>query len=299
MIRTILTLLLFQQCLYAQSYVDIVKIYGNTTSQNNFVNSASSTKINEFGVDVTYPILFKNNDAVITGLMVESTQLKLSDYERPTKISSYTLRLGLNKIHSERWSGTYLIIPKLASDFKISSVKNLQIGALGLLKYKKSDYANYKIGLYYNSELFGPFFVPILGYYSGGADKKFEANIMLPLLVDVNYKLMNWMNVGINFTGQIKSYRISSLNNSLSTAYIAKTTNEITGYLKFNFTQNIILYTRVGYSVLRSYREFKENDKMDLAISLIKIGNNRTQLNNDFSNGFLYQTILLYRFIQK
>jgi hypothetical protein len=139
---------------------------------------------------------------------------------------------------------------------------------------------------------------PIFGLYYLNPWKKFEANLVLPSSADFNYRLQKWLNAGINFSGQIKSFRLAELETSQNPGYVVKSSNEICGYLKFNFSKNISLLTRAGYSVGRTYRVFDESDKIDLGISLIKIGNDRTQLNTNFSDGLVYQTILLYRFVQ-
>src|SRR6185436_9661208 len=96
---------------------------------------------------------------------------------------------------------------------------------------------NYKVGLFYNSELFGAFFVPILGVYHLSEDKKFEANITLPNLVDINYKLNNMLTSGLSFVSQIRSYRISNVASGGGPGYLRKGTNEPSLYLKINFTK--------------------------------------------------------------
>lgn len=292
-----LALIFLAENSFAQNYVDIARIYFNTTPLNEFGNSGSKTRINELGVDLTIPIVLKKT-VLLTGLMAESTSVKLDQDLAIARISSYTLRFGFNKKFSDAWSGTFLAIPKLASDFRESTDKNFQIGALGLLRYNRNETFNYKVGVYYNAELFGTFFVPILGLYHGGPDKKFEANVLLPSLVDLNYKIAQWANVGLNFTGQIKSYHLSGQTTGGLPGYVVKTSNEICSYLRINFSSRISLYTRVGVSVLRSYKVYDQDDKIDLGISLLKIGDNRSQLNSNFSNGLLFQSILLYRFVQ-
>jgi hypothetical protein len=295
---SLLSILIGNSKISAQNYVDIARLYYNTTEQNQFDNSASSTRINEFGIDITYPIVLNSKWIAITGVLAEQTSLRIVENEPTIELTSFTFRAGFIKKHSERWSGTYLIIPKLASDFSQSGSGNFQMGAVGLMKYNKNEVFNYKIGLYYNTELFGNLIVPIFGFYYGGPEKKWEANVLLPGLVDFNYRVVDWLDVGLNFTGQIRSYRLNALASNSQAGYVTKTSNEICPYLKFNFNKNLILMTRVGYSVGRSYRMYDEEDKIDLGISLIKIGNNRTQLNSDIADGFLFQSILVYRFVQ-
>ena len=295
----VLFLVLKYGSIHAQNYVDILKLYYNTTSRNQHEGTGSGTRIDEAGAELTYPIVLSTSTAIYTGLAIESVNLKIFPYADYSTLSAYSLRLGFNKKHSDRLSGTYLVIPKLASDFRESSSHNFQVGFFGLLKFTKHKNFNYKLGLYYNTELFGPFVAPIFGLYYLNPTKRFEANLLLPSTVDLNYRIQDWLNAGISFNGQLKSFRLSELPSLPTVGYVVKTSNEICTYLKFNFTPELSLLTKVGHSVGRSYRVYEENDKIDLGISLIKIGNDRTLLNTEIADGTVYQATLLYRFIQK
>jgi Domain of unknown function (DUF6268) len=282
----------------SQNYVDIARLYYNTSALNQFEGSPTETRVTELGLDFTYPIVLKNNDALLTGIAYEMIEAKLVDNGGYKTISSIAVRLGMSKIHNEKWSGTYLLIPKLASDFEQSSGKNFQLGALALLKYTKHDQLNYKIGLYANSELFGPFTVPLFGFYYLSPSKTFEANVTLPQLVDVNYKLHKAVTVGFNFTSQIRSYRLAQLTATLQPAYVVKTANEIGGYVKFNLTKQLSFQTKVGYTLGRTYKVFDEEDKIDWAIMFVKLGDDRAQLTSNFSDGLVWQGTLLWRFFK-
>jgi hypothetical protein len=289
--------LLFNTNVFGQKYVDIAKFWYGNSSLNKFDQSESSTRLKELGLDVTVPIVINSSDAILTGLFYERIQTRLFEKDPETTVSVIGVRAGLSKKHSEKWSGTYLIIPKLASDFQEVNSKDFQLGFIGLLKYLKNPNKNYKVGLYYNSELFGPFIVPLVGIYSLSKNEKFETNLTLPFLADVNYSIHKRVNIGINFNGQVRSYHLTQVNSTNQPGYLVKSTNELFSYLKFNLTKGLSIQTRLGYSVGRSYRVYDENDKISFGSMLIKVGDNRTQLNTDFADGFIYQATVLYRFI--
>ncbi len=283
----------------AQKYVDLAKMYYSFSADNKFENSDSITRIQELGVDITIPVVINSSDAILTGLIYERNQTKLFASQPEQTFSVIGLRAGLSKKHSDKWSGTYFLIPKLASDFKDLSGKDFQIGAIVLMKYNKRDNLNYKLGAYYNTELFGPLIVPLFGLYYLSANKKFETNLTLPFLADANYKVHERLNVGINFNGLVRSYRLSDIPESDQGGYVVKASNEVFSYLKFNLSKSLSIQTRVGYSIGRSYRVYAESDKITVGSILIKVGDDREQLNTDFEDGFIYQASLLYRFIQK
>lgn len=282
----------------AQNYVELAKFYYSNTALNSFEQSDSSTRIKELGLDITAPLLINASDAILTGLIYERIETKLFEGYPAETFSVAGLRIGLSKKHSEKWSGTYLLVPKLASDFKHITWKDFQFGAIALLKYTKHENLNYKLGLYFNTELSGPFLAPLLGLYYLSESKKIEANLMLPFLADINYKLLNRLYVGANFTGLVRSYHLSELPTSEAPGYVVKASNEFSSYLKFNLTNALSVQARIGYSLGRSYRVYDEGDKITFGTVLIRVGDDRQQLNTDFSDGFVYHASLAYRFVR-
>jgi hypothetical protein len=277
---------------FSQNYVDLLKVNLNTTPNNTFDSSSVKTKVNEVMVDFTIPIKLNEKTSLITGLIYENIQTKLFEEGNVKSFGSSTLKLGINNKFNEKLSGTLVLLPKIASDFKSIGNKDFQVGAIGILKIKKHDNLNYKIGLYYNSELFGPFFVPMFGFYYLSPNKKFEANVMLPLQGDVNYKIIPFMSIGCNYNGLNRSYHLNYYNGS----YVSKFSNELYAYLKFDVTKKIIFQTKVGQSLGRKYKVYDENDKVDLGLPLLFIGDHRKQINTNFSNGLIFQFSFFYRF---
>lgn len=279
----------------SQNYVDFLKVTGNTTSVNKFDTSSSSTKINEIYADLTVPIKLNENSCLLSGVIYENIQTKLFEDGNAITLNSYTLKLGMNKVFNEKWSGTAVLLPKLSSDFVNVGNKDFQMGGIAIIKFKKSSSLNYKFGMYYNTDLFGPFFVPMVGMYYLSPNKKFETNIMLPLQADVNYKIIPFMNIGFNFNGQIRSYHLTDITPTIHSAYVARSTNEFFAYLKFNLSKSLSIQTKVGQSLGRSYRVYDENDKVNFCLPATFIGPKRHQLNTNFANGQIFQVTLLYR----
>jgi len=276
--------------------VDILKVNASTTPYNAFDTSSSKTKIDQIDVDLTVPIKINYRLSIISGVMFESFQTKLFEGGNVKTFGSTALKIGANKQFNDHWSGTAVLLPKVATDYKALSGKDIQVGVVGIMKYKKSDHINYKFGMYYNSELFGPFFVPMVGMYYLSPNKKFETNIMLPLQADVNYKLIPFMNIGVNFNGQIRSYHLTDITPTHHSTYIARSTNEFYAYLKFNVTKGLSITTKVGQSLGRSYKVYDEDDKVTFGLPATFIGHKRQQLNTNFSNGMIFQAALIYRF---
>lgn len=289
-------LLLFVHWAYGQKYVDLARVYYSNSAQNNFENSDSSTRVMEFGVDLTGPIVINDKRVILTGLFYEQTQAKLYPDQPEQAMNILGLRAGISITHSDTWTGSYILVPKIASDFNSIDGNDFQIGAIALLKYNKQENMNYKLGMYYNAEFFGPLFIPLFGLYYQSANKKFETNLTLPFQADANYQLNKHLHTGMNFNGQVRSFRLSEIPERSTEGYVVKSANELFSYLRINLTRQLLVHLKAGYTLGRSYRVFEEGDKVSFASILVRVGDDRTQLNTDFSDGFVYQAGLVFRF---
>jgi len=99
------------------------------------------------------------------------------------------------------------------------------------------------------------------------------------------------MKIGANFSAFVRSYHLSERN-----VYLVKKSNDVFGYLQFNLSKSILLQTKTGYSIGRSYKVYDNNDKTNLAVSAFRFGDDRTVLNPTFKNGLLFKVRLIYRF---
>lgn len=291
----ILLLCFFSANHYGQNYVDLAKVSGSTTPLNTFHSSSTASVLNEYTADVFLPVKLKKNTTFLTGLIYEQVQTKLFSEQSMQRLSSVTLKLGWNHIFNKHFSATVVLLPKLATNFGKLSEKDMQMGAITVFKYSVNANLNYKYGLYYNVERFGPFFVPLLGCYYMSGNKRLEINLMLPLSVDLNYRLVSWLNAGLNFNGQTRSYHVSNSKPGLNSAYVSRTSNEVFGYLKFNFGNNFSCQAKLGRSFGRKYRVYKTDDRVDFALPLVFVNDHRQQLNTDFSDGLIFQAALIYR----
>ncbi len=292
----ILIVFVFVQFADAQSYVDLIKINHNNTLQNNFENSAVTTNITETDLELTLPLVINTQTNFLTGFIFEKIDTQLFEDETRESFSSFSLKLGMNKIHSEKWSGTFVLLPKVSSDFEHLTKRDFQIGGFALLKYKKNEFTSYKVGLYSNAELFGPWVVPLFGIYYLSPSNQFEVNVVAPFLADFNYKVHRTVGVGLTYAGQVRTYHLNQVSTTGASGYVERATNEVSAYLKFNLTKSIILQTKFGHSIGRHYRVYDDNDRVTMGFPLVFIGDDRQQLNTDIEDGWVYQFMLLYRF---
>ncbi|MFK8045038.1 MAG: DUF6268 family outer membrane beta-barrel protein [Crocinitomicaceae bacterium] len=278
---------------FGQNYIDLVKFDYAASSPSSYDTTAAEVNLREMNGDFTLPIVINEKATILTGLTYEYTQGSFNPFRDKESVTGITLKLGTNIKHSDKWSGTYILLPKVSSDLKKFGKDDFQIGGVALMKYIKSDRLNYKFGLYANTELFSTFLVPILGFHYLSPSEKFEAKVLLPLAVDLNYSLSDKIRVGFNFKGQVRTYNLNEPLFNENDRYLARSTNDLYTYLQYSLKSGINLQLGVGRSVARSYRIY--NETVDFAMPLVYFGNERSQLNADFSDSWLFKVSAFYR----
>lgn len=292
-IHLILILSLWSDLATSQNYIDLVKFDYAITPANVFDTGAVTTPLQELNGNLTIPLAINDNLALLTGVTYEMTSASFNPNREEESVTGITLKLGANIKHNSKWSGTYMFLPKISSDLKKVSDRDFQFGGAVLMKYTKTDHFNYKFGIYGNSELFGPFLVPIFGFYYLNPSEKFEAKVLLPLSVDLNYAITKSIRFGLNFKGQVRSYNLNTAIGSETHRYLARSTNDVYTYFQYGMKNGINFQLGVGRSIGRSYRIY--NEQVTLGIPLFYFGDNRTQLNTDFSDSWLFKIGAFYR----
>ncbi len=289
----IITSLIFSPftLLFSQEYINLARLSYNISNDNAFDLEEGETSLKELSFDLNIPIPLSEKKALLTGLLYENIQLKLYNNDKYTTLHTVNLKAGVNQKFNKNWDVTYMLLPKFSSDLIKWKKDDFQIGALALFKKHLRKNFNYKFGVFYNSDRFGPFLTPLIGlYYHKG---KWETNITLPASADGNYSISKNGKIGLRFDGAIRSFNLNSSFEGKD-QYVRRSNNELSGYLQWNM-KGVNFQFQVGTTIGRSYRTYEENDQVDLTVSFLKFGSFDQQLNEDFSDGIFFKTTILYQ----
>lgn len=279
----------------AQNYIDIVKLSYSNTPLNKFENSQEKTNVAQYALELNFPVVLNEKNTLLTGIFSNRTHLKFdSDNANYLNVNTIGLKIGLNSIYSDKWSATYLLLPKLSSDLTDVSGDDFQLGIVGLANYKKRENLKFKFGFYFNTETYGSLFVPLIGLYYLSPNNKFETNLTLPIKFDVNYLLSKIVSVGMNFDGLGSSYNLNEVIYTPNGEYLTIKSNELFGYFRFKIGASFNIKTKVGYSFYRTSELYSDDDHIDYAIASLNVGDNRAPLNNNFKDGAIFKIELLY-----
>jgi hypothetical protein len=279
----------------SQNYFDIVNLTYINTPANDFEVSNGDTNVEELNVELNFPVVLNKKTILLTGFFANRTRVGLDANLASTHLQVLGFNIGINKTFNDKWSATFMTYPKIASDNLTLSSDNLQLGFLSLFTKKKHANLKYKYGVFINTEKFGLAVIPIFGVYYLSPNKRFETNLTLPFLADINYELNKKIWLGFRFDGIGTTYNLSDKNYSNNGAYASKNSIELAPYLRFKMSKSLYVNTKFGYAFGRNYKVYNADDKIDLAVTSFYIGDNRTQLNESFADGAIFKIELFYR----
>lgn len=277
----------------AQDYVDIIKLSSNNTTMGNDQNDYKTGIYNQ-NLQLYYPIRASESLVVLTGFTVENTSLNLFQGADRGNLLMTRLNLGIKHQHSEKWSGTYLFLPKIASDFKKIGGQDFQFGGLGLLGYQVSETWQIKFGVYVSSENHGSTITPLIGVWHRSKNEKFYINATLPIRMDMNYAITKAFSMGLGLLTSVKSYNLSGNGGGL---YVQEESIRASLYASYGFLDNsLILRVRGGFDT-SEYGLYNSDDRIGGQILTFPVsGDNRDRLNPDFNAAFYFGGDLIYRF---
>ena len=194
-----------------------------------------------------------------------------------SQLNLHSVSLPISWLHqwkNKKWKTAFVFIPCMMSD-KESAFKynSYQYGGAVLIIYKKMPALKYKFGVYYNSEFFGPFILPLLGI-DWNVDKRLNIFGVLPGSMNVEYKLYPAkLHAGISFKSITNSCRLSEKR------FIRINDNHFKLFADIYLQKKHVITLEAGHSVLRKYqngiRINGENDVVDFDVPdgfLFKVG---------------------------
>ena len=278
----------------AQQYVDVADLSYSKTGATTYRNTDRNTVISIFDSKILLPIILNEKTAIVSGFDFNIKNFQLVPDSNFNTLYYTRLKLGFNSKHSDKWSGLYVLLPILSSDYKNLGLDDVYIGGIALMTYKKNKNFNYKFGLYAGNEASGFYITPLVGIYYRNPSASFEISALIPGLFDVNYGLSPSTRIGLDYKGNSETFKIHNENSPLT--YIENNTLEFSSYLQNNsWTKNLLLRLKIGIAT-NTYDQYAVSDKIDLAITPIRIGDNRTKLNTNLNSGAFVRIQAIYRF---
>ncbi len=157
---------------------------------------------------------------------------------------------------NEKWKFAGIVIPKINSDFADNLDYDYQIGGIGLVTRVFNPKFQLRGGLYYNSDCWGHFFMPLLGVDWKVSDK-FRMYGTLPGNYRFEFTLGKKIYTGIGFRSAQRSFRIQK---KYDDDFVRVRENQLKIFFEgFVFGKVLIgfdVYRSIGYNLI-SYDYFE------------------------------------------
>lgn len=278
--------------LHAQNYTDLVKFQANGTNMGN-VDDDRKTEISNANLELYFGIPVTAKTIVIAGFTYENTRLGLGFTDDRSNLIMTRLNLGLKLDHGNGWSGTYVALPKIASNFENVGGDDFQFGGLALWEKKYSARKGIKFGGYASSEEFGTTITILVGAWYKSPNGKFYVNSVFPIRTEANYALTDRLSLGANLLTSIKSY---NLNQSASQFYVQEESIRFNLYAGVGFLDDtILLRGKIGFDST-DYGLYNSGDTVGAQLLIFNFkDDNRNRLNSEFEGALFYGVDLIFR----
>ena len=288
---TLITLISLQ--VQAQDYVDIVKISSKLTQMGN-VDNSDLTNIYNQNIQLYYPKRMSETFVLLAGFTFENTTLSPTNGGANDNLFMARLNLGVKHQHTEKWGGTYLILPKIASNFGKVSLKDFQIGGLALIDYQIAERWKFKFGVYVSTENYGITITPLLGLWHRSKNGKFYINATLPTRADINYNFVKGFSMGIDLLTSAKAYDLSQ---NIGEFYVQEESIRTALYASYAFLDKALIFRAKAGLDLGDYSPFNTGDKIGAQLLTFPLaGDSRNRLNPEFNTALFIGLDIIYRF---
>ena len=246
----------------AQYFVDIFSF----SRQAYKVPSGAHTS--DYFVNAFIPKVLKNGNTIFVRAHYEKLEMKKDSLS--AAYSSITLPVGMQvQLKNPKVKFTGLIIPKIAgADLSASFSDIFQIGVFSLFTVTESEKFRYKFGLYYNRDLFGNFFVPMVGIDWKVTDR-FLLYGTLPNSLKASYAIVpSRINAGLAFRSLTRSFRGEDVN-----TFVRYNELQFKTFFDFYISKKNVVFVEGGYFLGKTPLLYNNSDvKNHLQDNLLKEG---------------------------
>jgi hypothetical protein len=273
-----LVILLMHFCGEAQPFVDVFSTQYQKYSDVGFPDKKGKLGSDEWDFNLQVPLILKNKDVLVLGSNFNKVNLSYSETTFSKNLYSNSFVAG----YEHRWKDTSFktfvaIIPKMSADAFCWNRNNFQLGGAVLNTYTQNKNLSFKLGLYYNREFFGNFFLPLIGADWRVTPKLWVYGVLFNG-VSAEYKLSKSWYIGCNTSNNYQSYRENNTKKYIINAKFKSGNTQIKGFVNYYLTKHLMFYTEAGYIAKRRYVEYKA-DKTESNHPFLRKSNNGVFMN--------------------
>jgi len=265
-----------------QPYLDILNVrYQFSPEKGLFRQHNTASDFTYLNISLNLPYQFKRDSSILVfSPYAEKWDVTLSDTtEMGITVNSLILPLTYIRPVSAKWTLSFTAIPRWNGNNKNRFENNFQMGMAVLASYRKNQTLVYKMGLYYNKEFSGPFFMPLLGI-DWQLDSRNNVFGVLPGSLVFEHKSSRRLYWGVSFKAITNSYHTIL---TPGTNYLRIDENQLSVYTDMYLAPKIVLNLEAGHSIFRRMRLGLDGKTKDYYYK------------DRINDGYLFKASLAYR----
>jgi len=230
----------------AQPFIDLVSVYYQYSAADKpHNNNTVYTDLSSFSLTIPLKV---DSDYIVFNPTYENFRMAFPYSFVDREFHSVYMPISWLHQWNHKWKTAFVFIPRVSSAlYKNINRHDLQWGGAILNSYQKKETLKLKFGLYYNSEFFRHYFMPLAGI-DWNINSKWNLFGVLPGSMNLEYKFLKSIHAGILFRSITSSYRTFENN------FIRVGDNHLKLFLDFYLTKSQVISIEAGHTILRNYR---------------------------------------------
>ena len=244
----ILLAILFSTSAAAQPYLDLGQAMFQASP------GGDPKTFTHFRAQANLPLIAKDSSIFLINPIWEERWIRINEQSAQMHLRGFITWLTYSRSLSEKWSAMIAFIPRWNGETSVQFSEGFQAGGAALMTYKKNPGLEFKFGMYYNSECWGNFFIPLLGL-DWTISKKQRLFGILPGYFTYEYRINKTISWGGNFRTFTNSYKlVNDLPSAPKDGFVRIDDNQLGAYADVYLMPKLVLNAEAGYSILRKVR---------------------------------------------
>jgi hypothetical protein len=214
-------------------------------------NDGQPKKFNHVRAQANLPIISKKDSSYfLFNPMWDQRWVQQTEASREYAVQGLITWFSYGRNFGKNWTVQVSAIPRWTGEASLQFSEGFQMGGAVLVTRKIRPGLKYQFGAYYNKELFGHFFLPLLGI-----DWKINDQMnlfgVLPGYLTYEHRLGKKFSWGANFRTFTTSYRLETNGIANADDYLRVQDNQVGIYSDFYLAPKIVLNVEAGHTAMR------------------------------------------------
>jgi Domain of unknown function (DUF6268) len=231
----------------AQPYLDLAQGMFSTSPGSN----GQPKKFNHLRAQANLPIISKKDSSYfLINPIWDQRWIQETETSKEYAVQGLITWFNYSRNFGKKWTVQFSAIPRWMGVSSLQFSHGFQMGGAVLATRKIRPGLKYQFGAYYNKELFGNFFLPLLGI-DWKINDRMNLFGILPGYLIYEHRLGKRLSWGGNFRTFTSSYRLDARGSANAHDYLRVQDNQVGVYTDWYIAPKVVLNLEAGHTIMR------------------------------------------------